>query len=251
MGVSIHRPRSACALLCASLLVAVAPATAIAANGGAGPGEVSKPTPKPRPKPKHKVKVDPESGGGAMPGQSAPRKPTRPKRPKKKPTKRPAKKPVKKPAKKPVTPPRDPGFPAGIFPVRGDHDYGGVDSRFGAQRSGHTHQGQDLSAAEGVPIVAPVAATVLYRGFQAGGAGNYLVLHGADGRDYVFMHLMDRSLRVSEGGAVTKGMRIAQVGNTGHSSGPHLHFEIWVGGWQSGGHPIDPLPFLKAWDRTS
>ena len=39
----------------------------------------------------------------------------------------------------------------------------------------------------------------------------------------------------------------ANTGTTGGSTGPHLHFEIWVGGWFAGGRPIDPLPLLQAW----
>jgi murein DD-endopeptidase MepM/ murein hydrolase activator NlpD len=63
-----------------------------------------------------------------------------------------------------------------------------------------------------------------------------------DGRDYVFMHLSAGSILVAPGQHVGAGQPIAQVGRTGRASGPHLHFEIWVGGWYDGGEPIDPLP---------
>jgi murein DD-endopeptidase MepM/ murein hydrolase activator NlpD len=140
----------------------------------------------------------------------------------------------------------------GVFPVQGPYDFGGKDSRFGAPRSGHIHQGQDVAAAEGTPLVAPQAGTIHWRAYQAGGAGYYLVLDG-DGDDfmYVFMHLRQGSLLVSKGDHVAAGQQIAQVGNTGSSEGAHLHFEIWEGAWYAGGHPIDPLPALKAWEASS
>jgi murein DD-endopeptidase MepM/ murein hydrolase activator NlpD len=140
----------------------------------------------------------------------------------------------------------------GVFPVRGPYSFGGKDSRFGASRTGHIHQGQDVAAAEGTPLVAPKAGTIHWRAYQAGGAGYYLVLD-ADGEDYmyVFMHLRQGSLLVSKGDHVAAGQRIAQVGNTGSSEGPHLHFEIWDGPWFGGGHPIDPLPVLKSWEASS
>ena len=56
---------------------------------------------------------------------------------------------------------------------------------------------------------------------------------------------------VAKGDAVNAGQQIANVGNTGGSEGPHLHFEIWNGPWYNGGKPIDPLPLLLAWDAYS
>jgi murein DD-endopeptidase MepM/ murein hydrolase activator NlpD len=119
---------------------------------------------------------------------------------------------------------------------------------FGAGRPGHIHQGQDLSAPQGTPILAPRGGTVTNVAYQAGGAGYYVVLDGAGEQyDYVFMHLVAGSTRVHKGQVVKTGQRIGDVGTTGSSSGPHLHFEIWQGAWQAGGHAIDPLPFIKRW----
>jgi murein DD-endopeptidase MepM/ murein hydrolase activator NlpD len=135
-----------------------------------------------------------------------------------------------------------------VFPVAGSYDWGGDGSRFGAPRRGHRHQGQDLAAAEGTPVVAPRGGVVEAVQYQASGAGHYVVLDGEDeDRDYVFMHLRSGSIGVAEGDRVRTGQRIGEVGNTGRSFGAHLHFEIWVGGWYSGGEPIDPLPLLRAW----
>jgi murein DD-endopeptidase MepM/ murein hydrolase activator NlpD len=135
-----------------------------------------------------------------------------------------------------------------VFPLAGAFDWGGRDARFGAKRKGHRHQGQDLSAPTGTPVVAPHAGVVEAVQYQARGAGNYVVLD-SDGEDYdfVFMHLRTGSTQVVVGQHVRTGERIAAVGSTGESSGPHLHFEIWLGGWYIGGQAIDPLPLLKAW----
>lgn len=137
----------------------------------------------------------------------------------------------------------------GIFPVQGPYSLGGPEARFGAGRTGHVHQGQDVIAAEGTPLVTPRAGIVYWRAYQAAGAGHYVVIRADDGRDYVFMHLQDGSLLVTKGQAVTAGQRIGSVGNTGDSRGAHLHFEIWPSGWFSSdaSKPIDPLPDLLAW----
>jgi murein DD-endopeptidase MepM/ murein hydrolase activator NlpD len=135
------------------------------------------------------------------------------------------------------------------FPVQGSFTFGSDGSRFGVARTGHTHQGQDIAAAEGTPVVSPIAGTVFHVAYQAKGAGYYVVVHGADNRHYVFMHLQANSTLVAKGQAVAAGQRLANVGNTGGSDGPHLHFEIWVNGWWAtkASTPIDPLPELRAW----
>ena len=134
------------------------------------------------------------------------------------------------------------------FPVAGSFGWGGEDARFGARREGHRHQGQDLTAAEGTPVVAPRGGVVEAVQYQARGAGHYVVVDGDDeDYDYVFMHLRSGSIPVTEGDRVRTGQAIGEVGSTGGSTGPHLHFEIWVGGWFAGGEPIDPLPLLESW----
>lgn len=140
-----------------------------------------------------------------------------------------------------------PGAAAGVFPVRGPHDFGSAGSRFGAGRSGHTHQGQDVMAACGVPLASATAGTVQTTGYQSS-AGNYLVIRGAAPvQDYVYMHLQAAPL-VGKGAVVAAGQTVGAVGETGNAQGCHLHFEIWSApGWYDGGQPFDPLPQLQAW----
>ena len=136
----------------------------------------------------------------------------------------------------------------GVFPVQGAYTWGSDGARFGADRGDHVHQGQDLSAAEGTPLVSPRAGTVYFKAYQSNGAGHYLVIRGDDGRDYVFMHLKSGSPTVGRDDPVSAGQVIAQVGNTGRSFGAHLHFEIWPDGWYAkGSQPVDPRPQLEAW----
>ena len=139
------------------------------------------------------------------------------------------------------------------FPLAGQFTYGGLDARFGAGRKGHSHQGQDLAASEGTPVLAPRGGIVKAVQYQAAGAGHYVVVDGAgEERDYVFMHLRTGSITVREGQTGGTGQRIGEVGNTGRSFGAHLHFEVWTGrGWYSGGRPVDPLPLLRAWDPAT
>jgi Peptidase family M23 len=139
-----------------------------------------------------------------------------------------------------------------VFPVAGPHNFGGPENRYGAPRGGHVHEGQDVLAAEGTPDVAPLAGTITSTSYQAGGAGYYAVEHTLIGLDFMFAHCKEASLAVSAGDVVSAGEQLCQAGQTGDATAPHLHFEMWVGGWQApGGHSIDPLPYLEAWEQAA
>jgi len=137
-----------------------------------------------------------------------------------------------------------------VFPVAGPHNFGGPENRYGAPREGHIHEGQDVLTAEGTPDVAPLAGTITSTSYQAGGAGYYLVEHTGIGFDFMFAHCEASSFAVSSGQSVSAGQQLCRAGQTGDATAPHLHFEMWVGGWQSAtGHSIDPLPYLEAWEH--
>lgn len=164
-----------------------------------------------------------------------------------------------KPAPAPSAAPTEAGVPTpaqtvadgAVFPVQGPHNFGGPENRFGAPREGHIHEGQDVLTAEGTPDVAPLPGTIESATYQAGGAGYYLVEHTRVGLDFMFAHCEASSFDVSSGETVTAGQQLCRAGQTGDATAPHLHFEIWVGGWQApGGHPIDPLPYLEAWEHA-
>ncbi|HEV7529063.1 MAG TPA: M23 family metallopeptidase [Solirubrobacteraceae bacterium] len=171
--------------------------------------------------------------------------------------------PAPAPAPAPAPPPTPPVVEAGVpspaqtvatgavFPVAGAHSFGGPENRYGAPRSGHVHEGQDILAAEGTPDVAPLAGTITSTSYQAGGAGYYAVEHTLAGFDLMFAHCQAATLAVSAGQAVAAGQQLCLAGQTGDATAPHLHFEMWVGGWYApGGHTIDPLPYLEAWERA-
>jgi murein DD-endopeptidase MepM/ murein hydrolase activator NlpD len=139
-------------------------------------------------------------------------------------------------------------FQRHIFPIRGAHTYGTGAAAFGGGRG---HQGQDTFAKCGTPLVAARGGVVKFKQYHSA-AGHYIVIDGEDeGYDYAYMHMREASL-VDQGDHVYTGQPIGFVGDTGHADGCHLHFEVWKApGWYSGGHPIDPLPLLQAWDKTS
>jgi len=102
------------------------------------------------------------------------------------------------------------------------------------------HTGLDLSAAEGTPIAAVAAGTITQTGYDysASWAGNLTVLQLENGDEIWYAH--QSSISVSPGDQVAPGEVIGAVGNTGNSTGPHLHLEVHPGG----GEPVDPMSVL-------
>jgi peptidase M23-like protein len=153
------------------------------------------------------------------------------------------------PAEAGVPTPAQSAAAGAVFPVAGPHSFGGPENRFGAPRGTHVHQGQDVLTSEGTPIVTPFVGTVLTTADQAAGAGYYAVEHTTLGFDFMFAHCKAGSLAVATGQLLSAGQPLCQAGQTGDATTPHLHLEMWIGGWQApAGHPIDPLPYLQAWD---
>jgi murein DD-endopeptidase MepM/ murein hydrolase activator NlpD len=134
-----------------------------------------------------------------------------------------------------------------VFPDEAAPDYGAGDAGFGAGRSGHSHEGQDVFAPAGTPLVAARDAVVLETG-DDGGRGNYITVYSAEKREtYMYLHMQSPS-PLSPGERVDAGDPVGRVGCTGSCWGDHLHFEVRLGrGSQA--RPVDPLPLLRRAER--
>ncbi len=131
------------------------------------------------------------------------------------------------------------------FPVAGDTEF--IDSwgfpRMMGTASAHWHQGTDVFAAYGTPLIAAEDG-VLERIGVASLGGNKLWVRGESGTEYYYAHLAAFAPGIVEGQRVAAGEVVGFVGDTGNARGtsPHLHFEIHPGGIG----PINPYPILKA-----
>lgn len=108
------------------------------------------------------------------------------------------------------------------YPVRGAR----LSSKFGS-RWGSTHKGIDLACASGTKITAADGGTVTFSGYK-GSYGNLVIISHGNGRETYYAHCS--KLVVSKGQKVYQGQHIANVGSTGRSTGPHVHFEVHING---------------------
>ncbi|MFM2062707.1 MAG: hypothetical protein RLZZ507_2377 [Cyanobacteriota bacterium] len=104
----------------------------------------------------------------------------------------------------------------------------------------HQHEGIDIASAIGTPIFAAASGTVVKAGWDNWGLGNFIEIQHSDGTVTVYGH--NNRLLISKGQPVTQGQIIAEMGSTGNSTAPHLHFEFY----QNSQLAVDPLKLLSS-----
>ena len=130
-----------------------------------------------------------------------------------------------------------------LFPVAGEYV---ITSGFGERDLGLAgastyHEGMDISTPDGesTPVFAAGDGIVSSAGYSSR-AGNYVILDHGEGISTVYMHMEDESILVKEGEHISKGQVLGLMGNTGVSSGVHLHFEIRISGTS-----VNPAAFFS------
>ena len=128
--------------------------------------------------------------------------------------------------------------PTYIKPISGGRISSGFGPRTAPKPGASTyHKGVDLATPTGTTVWASCGGTVTFAGW-GGAYGNVIFIDHSDGRQTRYAHLS--KIYVSVGQHVDQGQRIAASGNTGRSTGPHLHFEMRIGGT-----PVDPRKYVN------
>ena len=137
---------------------------------------------------------------------------------------------------KPAPPQESEVLPGFLWPVKGRVTSGYGQRKHPILKRYHFHQGIDIAASQGTPILAARDGRVIFSGLKKQ-AGRVVILEHGDGLATVYAHTSENLVEV--GDAVRAGQRIALVGRSGMTTGPHLYFEVW-----HDGRHINPLLVL-------
>ena len=117
---------------------------------------------------------------------------------------------------------------------------GTLTDRFGFRtKGGRWHNGLDIASLRGSPVVAADSGFVTFAGWTDVGYGNLVVIDHRNGYETRYAHLA--RIRVNVGERVSRGERIGDMGNSGRSTGTHLHYEVRLDG-----KPVNPMTYIKA-----
>jgi len=156
--------------------------------------------------------------------------------------------PTPKPTPKPVSRPRTSsgsGSVAGVtsrysggafkWPVIGGHNYISQYYHYG-------HWAIDIAADYGSPVVAAAAGKVIFAGWKSNGGGYQVWISHGSNLYTTYNHMS--AITVGTGQSVSRGTKVGRIGATGHATGPHLHFEVWIGPIWNGGTRVNPLKYF-------
>jgi len=121
------------------------------------------------------------------------------------------------------------------WPVVGGHNY--ISQYFHAG-----HGAIDIAADYGTPVVAAASGRVIFAGWKSNGGGYQVWISHGSGLYTTYNHMS--SLSVGTGQSVDRGQRVGHIGMTGNATGPHLHFEVWIGFPWEGGYQVNPLRYV-------
>ncbi|HRH19941.1 MAG TPA: M23 family metallopeptidase [Brevundimonas sp.] len=119
-----------------------------------------------------------------------------------------------------------------------------INSNFGVRHlageaHARMHQGVDIAAPTGVPVLSSAQGVVVRTGYDAGGYGNFVEIRHPNGLTTFYGHLSAITSGLASGAEVEGGQQIGRVGSTGYSTGPHLHFEV-----RRRGARLNPVEYL-------
>jgi murein DD-endopeptidase MepM/ murein hydrolase activator NlpD len=104
------------------------------------------------------------------------------------------------------------------------------------------HGAIDIAADYGSPVVAAAAGKVVFAGWRSNGGGYQVYVSHGSGLYTTYNHMS--SIAVGIGQSVSAGQRVGRIGQTGNATGPHLHFEVWIGFPWRGGYETNPMRYF-------